>query len=1461
MEHNTQNNRGNATNKGGLAGAFAKGRSDRQRENAYDSQAHWHTEVPAAPAPINSFAAKTWTKVLSVCLSLLLALTMFDATALTSYADELADNATPMADTADQEEAAKAAEEEARRKAAEDEKRAWATTAQGAALDQEVVEGLLPSGLVAADQVLPQIAVDADEAAKSKLADRLAPALVVSGVPYSASQGLFVKGTKANAAFELGNLDQLLAGGYLAGSREGDRFVLTLEAPYLYLDDDGAVATTASEEEWKLRTALADQAERAIAQADGAATSLEQAQSAAAQAAADAATTKGAMRAAVFADAVPAGWSLWQEHDGKYLQVTDDMLKAGVSGRLVLRYDANDGKLDAAAALPALQLGLVGGVPEGTPVSVYYGYEAHSFTAADKDAKPQYGNVKRGNAGAYNLVNDTSEVKADLSVKPVAALMPRTPNSTATGYAAYVARFAIPKDAPNATALALGVQFPVNAAEQQGLTLANLMAYTVDKDGNPQENMKNGAVNTAKKVREDNTFVGVPGKGGVLVLDVTDLTDEQIAAINPLKASSLEALGLEPLAYTVTEDARIQLSRTGKNGRIEAEGARQLYVAAPFAESAVVFAQNADSSEPLKAHFDVQVAATEAGESVVAADTVTLETRFAAAEMGDDFLTDEQVEAQEKADQPETSEPSDGEEPAPTLPGLPTIGGDGNEPTAENPGAESTEPTGPVAEEPTDAAEEPEAPRVVGGPVEEPASDENVAPAANYTERPELAPVALFGALDGASYLATQALDLNITPFASQQYQLPTTYLDPNLHIAGGTPVDGQTNTQMIKTSEIVTVTLQPNPTYKSGFLGKSEAFTADQVRNAAVLFTLEIPYLYFTDTQVKETVNELEWRNAQAQWTADKKPMYKNEEQRLALFPDSNAINVYEFSNDGGNTWLTSTDMRNKYAITGMTGTWTLRYRSTNSAKPYQLPASGSQTGLFDVKFVGSVPDNTGATAKLGYTYNTYTDGTGVETRGATDTVVAPGTARSAGASNVLTATFIQTNLKWDLINERVVSKPVLWDQYNYAVYKVTVQNVSETRESEIDFMNYVFRFDSADGSTQGLRAIDTLTWKYDASTKLDKNNPNAYKINTAINAGESGAKYIGKPKNGGILIYDVSKLSKSQIAKINTDDFSNVDDFGLTPLPYGTGGQSGQITVDFAESEMPYGKHLISHDPKADENFQGTAEELAEAKANESDSLVLLIALPYTTNYSNASGNYPDASWRIWATSNFGNRGYDSDGQSLDYQWMKSTESSSNFTAPIWDASVSKVALNANGNESTTTVSMPMGEMVKYRIKDIKNTGNVPLYGDDVNDATYYGPVLSDQLPKGFHLSGIDIKVNRSDYSETTGPVGDGTGTVADIGDWFDLETGHDALGSTVTMPVQFQVKDSSGNTSWRFFNIPSTIDLSADGATATLHIGSTTKTADGIAEFLETKGISAVPGRKYVGAKPTSTFTGLF
>lgn len=71
------------------------------RSGSYiDSQAHWHTRVAAPKPATTNFNTNAWTKVLALCLGVLLALTMLDTTTLSSLTAEIGDAATPMAATA-----------------------------------------------------------------------------------------------------------------------------------------------------------------------------------------------------------------------------------------------------------------------------------------------------------------------------------------------------------------------------------------------------------------------------------------------------------------------------------------------------------------------------------------------------------------------------------------------------------------------------------------------------------------------------------------------------------------------------------------------------------------------------------------------------------------------------------------------------------------------------------------------------------------------------------------------------------------------------------------------------------------------------------------------------------------------------------------------------------------------------------------------------------------------------------------------------------------------------------------------------------------------------------------------------------------------------------------------------------------------------------------------------------------
>ena len=111
------------------------------------------------------------------------------------------------------------------------------------------------------------------------------------------------------------------------------------------------------------------------------------------------------------------------------------------------------------------------------------------------------------------------------------------------------------------------------------------------------------------------------------------------------------------------------------------------------------------------------------------------------------------------------------------------------------------------------------------------------------------------------------------------------------------------------------------------------------------------------------------------------------------------------------------------------------------------------------------------------------------------------------------------------------------------------------------------------------------------------------------------------------------------------------------------------------------------------------------------------------------------------------------------------------------------------ANPATKSASERAPLGEMVTYTIDSMANKGNTPLFGLD--DKTTYGAELSDQLPSGFQLSGLTVRVNASGESRLSG-TGDDAHRVADLSDWYDTASGNAVL--------QFQVKDASNNVSWK-------------------------------------------------------------
>ena len=168
---------------------------------------------------------------------------------------------------------------------------------------------------VSARLVLPESVGIASDPADPALdvGSHIAPGLNVTDVP--SVDGVFYLGSGAQATldFNLGNLRELLKGGYIAGSSAHDAFVLTAELPYLKpkLDDNGKRVTDESGTETFEETTD----EAAWRDAGGTA------------------------RLAIYADKVPAGWAFYQRiNNDSYQPLLDDDLKQGVSGHLVMRW-------------------------------------------------------------------------------------------------------------------------------------------------------------------------------------------------------------------------------------------------------------------------------------------------------------------------------------------------------------------------------------------------------------------------------------------------------------------------------------------------------------------------------------------------------------------------------------------------------------------------------------------------------------------------------------------------------------------------------------------------------------------------------------------------------------------------------------------------------------------------------------------------------------------------------------------------------------------------------------------------------------------------------------------------------------------------------------------------------------------------------------------------------------------
>ena len=425
--------------------------------------------------------------------------------------------------------------------------------------------------------------------------------------------------TSVDVSTSFGNLPaQLLDGGYLGGMETTDVVALTFAAPFLYVDAEGNLVETLSEEEWKLETEGADE------------------------------SIQG-MRAKLSASDIPAGWTVWTEHDGKYQKRTKGDLEAGLSGTIVFRYEGvqdehgvtvkeTRGRLASDAPLPQLQAGLEGNIPAYHPLAITAGYTVGSLTPGrDKDGE-------KADAVAYLLEetdvdrlwleNAIDDIQVESTIVPVG-----TPIMNRTGL------------------LGLGGKsgfagFLVSVAPTQGSFVEE--GYTLRLTDLPDFKDKGGL--DAKDIR---------------VMDVTALTLEeraQLAAADPASLEALKEFGVPVVASEVEpgvgeayldltvdadgndvpESARTLNADLDSEDATDTRGARNwriLYVAVPYSGESL----SADDADAFaETMLSAQVTVNGKAKLFSSVDAQTASDR-AVAQAAEDSATAENYRAQAQA--------------------------------------------------------------------------------------------------------------------------------------------------------------------------------------------------------------------------------------------------------------------------------------------------------------------------------------------------------------------------------------------------------------------------------------------------------------------------------------------------------------------------------------------------------------------------------------------------------------------------------------------------------------------------------------------------------------------------------------------------------------------------------------------------------------------------------------------
>ena len=342
-------------------------------------------------------------------------------------------------------------------------------------------------------------------------------------------------------------------------------------------------------------------------------------------------------------------------------------------------------------------------------------------------------------------------------------------------------------------------------------------------------------------------------------------------------------------------------------------------------------------------------------------------------------------------------------------------------------------------------------------------------------------------------------------------------------------------------------------------------------------------------------------------------------------------------------------------------------------------LKAGTPQVIQVELRFFGNVPNNIGGTVLLGGSYDRYRQENGDVIESRWESI--PGTQKNARN------TFVSSQLLWNTTIE-TIQTPVIWDRYNYVTYKVTVENDSKKENADINGYEINILTDDEITKTFGILNKDILAWKYTDDGEVIEN--------TDYDIANAKTKFVGIPRRGGVLVYDVTDVNKNVLNEIDWSDLRNIPkEFKSLPYIYSI---NGDIAVKINEKLVP--KQFKNEDENSKKTYY--------------------ISVPYPVSMQNPL----KTDYKLITTVQFG--------QNNEFTWSKASDTlKATFIEPKNEFNFVKTV-----NEEEVGI----GTKQSYFLKNLSLKGNVNAY-----DTMIY-----DELPSGFDLTTISLNFMERSYKK---------------------------------------------------------------------------------------------------------------